>query len=91
MNVEKSLQISKDWIFKQKEYFASLRRREVQTDRRVFKFYQKINKRRGEKRVFKFKKMGKKKKSFRFHLIFKSQPRWVDYFAIQIQIDCKAS
>ena len=50
MNVEKSLQISKDWIFKQKEYFASLRRLEVQRDRRVFKFYQKINKRREEKR-----------------------------------------
>jgi hypothetical protein len=66
MNVEKSLQISKDWIFKQKEYFASLRRREVQTDRRVFKFYQKVNKRRDEKRVFKFKKMGKKKRVLDF-------------------------
>jgi hypothetical protein len=91
INVEKSLQILIDWIFKQKEYFASLRRLEIQTGSRVCKFYQKRNKKREEKRVFKFKKMGKKKKSFRFHLIFKSQPRWVDYFAIQIQIDCKAS
>jgi hypothetical protein len=66
MNVEKSLQISKDWIFKQKEYFASLRRLEVQRDRRVFKFYQKVNKRRDEKRVFKFKKMGKKKRVLDF-------------------------
>ncbi len=85
------MQISEDWIFKEKECFASLRRLEAQTERRVCKFDQKRNKKREEKRVFKFKKMGKKKKSFRFNLKFKSQPRWVDYLAIQIQIDCRAS